>query len=442
MMNLKMTAVCLCMMMSFMNMAHAFPMHIETYKSKIKSSQEKSASYMKDYERGYALAKLGVDLANAALHDDYASYRKLVGASPNNTPTFIGLYFYNPRNDFEEESKNAFENLKELLNLVGIKKVELFDKNNNYAALGKSNSDSRYKSITVYWLINNERLMVPQVFAFEKDGEWKINQFLLGRASYSKENILHAEKNAQKVIQALKNGDYEAYQKSFLGNNAKKRLSARNCRELQQLLEENKYKVTLTYQCYPFFEITAFFHDPKTQKQAGIIYLYCDNQGNIVDIDNKLGAHDYKQQRLAIVDNILRTKYITGDNDAYENNLAKFAFAAAKIDFTPRDYEAAKEVFIGVHFNTNKAPLIKLVDMGINMTRAEAALYQASFADGSTQDFLFVFDDSLLQPKCVYWEAYTVNEENDIGSKLWKESEEKYKNNPDRYAWRHKVLDW
>ena len=100
-MNLKMTAVCLCMMMSFMNMAHAFPMHIETYKSKIKSSQEKSSSYMKDYERGYALAKLGVDLANAALHDDYASYRKLVGASPRNTPTFIGIYFYNPRNEFE-----------------------------------------------------------------------------------------------------------------------------------------------------------------------------------------------------------------------------------------------------------------------------------------------------------------------------------------------------
>ena len=69
-------------------------------------------------------------------------------------------------------------------------------------------------------------------------------------------------------------------------------------------------------------------------------------------------------------------------------------------------------------------------------------MYQASFADGSTQDFLFVFDDSLLQPKCVYWEAYTVNEENDIGSKLWKEAEEKYKNNSDRYAWRHKVLDW
>lgn len=77
-MNLKKTAVCLCMMMSFMNMSYAFPMHIETYKSKIKSSQEKSASYMKDYEQGYALAKLGVDLANAALHNDYASYRKLV----------------------------------------------------------------------------------------------------------------------------------------------------------------------------------------------------------------------------------------------------------------------------------------------------------------------------------------------------------------------------
>lgn len=178
----------------------------------------------------------------------------------------------------------------------------------------------------------------------------------------------------------------------------------------------------------------------ETKKQAGIIYFYCDEQGNINDIDNKLVADAYRQQKVHIVDNILRAQYLTGDNEAYRRSLAKYSLAASEVCFTPKAYLSAEENLLGLHFNTNKTQLIRLVDMGIKMTRAEATVFKASFADGSAEKFLFVFDDSLLQPKCLYWEPLPEPEDTALNTKLWWEAEKKYKNNPDKYAWRHRVL--
>lgn len=78
--------------------------------------------------------------------------------------------------------------------------------------------------------------------------------------------------------------------------------------------------------------------------------------------------------------------------------------------------------------------------MGIKMTRAEAAVFEAKFADGSTEKFLFIFDGSLQQPKCLYWESLVVLEDTALNTKMWWEAEKKYKNNPAKYAWRHRVL--
>ena len=438
-MNVKSLIVSLILCAVSINSAYAFPMHVDTYRAK--NTHEQKLVDKQKLKEGRELAQLGVELVNTVLRDDYESYSKLVGKDTSrNIPTIMGGYVYDPAKDFEEENKNSFAFLEFLLDIAGIKKVELFDANNDYEAIGKRNAGSSYKSITTYWCINDEKLMVPDIRAVEAGGQVKINQFALGSSTFSKAKILNAERNAKKVLQAMREGDFEAYKEAFVGTNAEKRLSARNLRELQQLMQENDYKVTLAYRCYPFFTINAYFNHPKTKKQACIIYFYCDEQGNIKDIDNKLTADGYRQQKLHVVDDILRAQYITGDNEAYRRSLAKYSLAAAEISFAPKAYLSAEENILGLHFNTNKTELIRLVDMGIKMTRAEAAVFKAKFADGSSEKFLFVFDDSLLQPKCLYWEPLAELEDTALNTKMWWEAEKKYKNNPDKYAWRHRVL--
>ena len=438
-MNIKSLILSFMLCAVSINSVYAFPMHVDTYRAK--NTQEQKLVDKQKLKEGRELAQLGIDLINTVLNDDYEGYRKLVGKdNKKNIPTIMGGYMYDYTKNFEEENKNSFAFLKFLLDITGIKKVELFDANNDYEAVGKRNADNSYKSITTYWCVNDDKLMVPDIRAIEADGRVKINQFALGSGTFSKAKILNAEKNAKKILQTMREGDYQAYKAAFVEQNAEKRLSARNLCELQQLLKDNDYKITLAYRCYPFFTINAYFNHPKTKKQVGIMYFYCDEQGNIKDIDNKLTAADYKQQKLNIVENILRAQYVTGDNEAYQKSLAKYNLAAAEVSFTPKAYLSAEENILGLHFNTNKTELIRLVDMGINMTRAEATVFKAKFEDGSTQNFIFVFDDSLLQPKCVYWEAMAEPEDTALNTKLWWEAEKKYKNNPDKYAWRHRVL--
>lgn len=192
-MNVKSLIVSFILCAVAINSAYAFPMHVDAYRAK--NTQEQKLIDRQKEKEGRELAQLGIDLVNTVLHDDYESYCKLVGKDTSkNIPTIMGGYVYDPAKDFEEENKNSFAFFKFLLDITGIKKVELFDANNDYEAIGKRNAGSSYKSITTYWCINDDKLMVPDIRAVEVDGQVKINQFGLGSSMFSKAKILNAEK--------------------------------------------------------------------------------------------------------------------------------------------------------------------------------------------------------------------------------------------------------
>lgn len=187
-MNIKSLILSFIICAVTINSAYAFPMHVDTYRAK--NIQEQKLVDKKKVTEGRELAQLGIDLINTVLNDDYEGYRKLVGKdNKKNIPTIMGGYIYDPTKDFEEENKNSFAFLKFLLDITGIKKVELLDAHNDYEAISKRNADNSYKSIITYWCVNDDKLMVPDIRAIEADGIVKINQFALGSTTFSKAKI-------------------------------------------------------------------------------------------------------------------------------------------------------------------------------------------------------------------------------------------------------------
>lgn len=192
-MNTKTLIISFILCALTINSVYAFPRHVDTYRAK--NSQEQKLVDKQKVQEGQELAQLGIDLVNTVLRDDYEGYCKLVGKDTSkNIPTIMGGYIYDPTKDFAKENKNSFAFLKFLLDITGIKKVELFNANNDYEAIGKRNADNVYKSIITYWCINDDKLMVPDIRAIEADGKVKINQFGLGSRTFSRDKILNVEK--------------------------------------------------------------------------------------------------------------------------------------------------------------------------------------------------------------------------------------------------------